>query len=796
MAQPTKQSPSAKGAAAAKQLRYTIISRMAKALAKEFTIISDFKSGYRNKEDISKLPPYVLVVGSQNVLTNNAEQIAVRNGYQLDGLAASQNAYGIDSGYDFNTHTNGIRNLRKWGPNLQVRYVNPNTGIVSWITIFSTLNPANVCNFTEFWDTTALQNKCLFVNGGLGVYQWSGGMGSFASATSSTITLQGTTSLANLGFNSTGVILIGGIQYQYTAAGLNSVVAFNQTPTNNQVGVEPTQWTSQLITTGAAATQIINATIVPFSKAATYLNGINFTGSIYTDNAGVPGTLVALVNASLPGVITVNSPSALSPVTFTFNTPVSAATNYHIVISSTDSSGNVEVQTGNTPAVGTNITTNSGLTWTTQNGYLNLVVNENDSGITEFTGVSPDPTGAGINVGDVVVQVPALASAAIKNATNLNSFDLIGTFRNQVYYGSFTNQTVYITAVNSFSDASFSTPRIVGEGANVTLDAPPTAFISQSDGMYLSAGKAFWYRTKFTLSSDLSKESFEIDRLKTSTNQSAVSQSYVSKFKNSIVYISFENIFNALGPVKNVLADAQVVNMSDPIKNDMNAYTYTGGSIHYFDYNLYFSCPVNNVVRIYNINNKYWEAPQVMPVGIFYEVDGALYGHDGSSDQSYQLFVPGLYRDNDSPINAVAAFPYTAGEGAQPNQKKFFNKHYTEGYIAGNTILTLQFNYEFGGFSGNYSVGILGADPNIIFNKITDGSLGQNTLGTQPIGTILNLPNTPPIPKFRVINTFAPTSVFEAQIVYSSYALDYNWVLIRIGSAIGPARDGANQVQE
>ena len=95
----------------------------------------------------------------------------------------------------------------------------------------------------------------------------------------------------------------------------------------------------------------------------------------------------------------------------------------------------------------------------------------------------------------------------------LPSNDLIGTLRNQIYYGSFTSSTVYITKVNSFTDASFSTPRVVGEGASVNLDAPPIAFMPQSDGMYISAKLNFWYRTKFTLSSTLADESFEIDLL-------------------------------------------------------------------------------------------------------------------------------------------------------------------------------------------------------------------------------------------------------------------------------------------
>lgn len=764
---------------------------MAKALQKEFSLISNFKLGYRNKEDISTLPPYVLVVGSQNVLTNNAEQVVVRNGYQLDGPASTQNTYGIDSGYDFDTHLNGTQNVRKWGPNLQVRYVNPVTNLTTWITIQSNLTPTSVCNFTSYWDTSTTTQVCLYVNGDNNVHRWTGGVGSFLSATASTITVSGTKTLANLNFDPTGTLLIDGITYAYTNAGSSTTTPYTKTPTNAKILITSgLQYVSQIFTTGAAASYISNVTAEVNYAASTTLP-VNFTCSIYTDNAGVPGTLVG---SATTGTASVGG-AGDSPISFSFTQGVTPNTNYHIVFSTDRTNNLVNFYIGASGGVGTNTSAN-GTVWNASNGFLYATVTESDIGNTTFSGVTPDPTLAVIAVGDAIIQPPSLGVALTTGVPQPFNINVIDTFRNQVYYGSFNNNTVYISKVNNYADCTFSTPRIVGEGASVTLDAPPTALISQTDGEYISAGMNYWYRTKFTLSADLASESFEIDRLKTSSSQGAVSQSYVSKFKNSIVYISFENIFNALGPVKDILADSQVVNMSDGIRNDMNAYTFTGGSTHYFNYDIYFSVPAQGVVRIYNVNNKYWEAPQTMPVGIFYEVNGELYGHDSTTDQSYALFVTGLYRDNETPIHAVAAFPYVSSLGAQANQLKFFNKHYTEGYIAGNTTLTLQFNYDFGAFSGNFNAAIKGSDTRIVFNKLTDGSLGTDTLGTQPIGTILNLPNQPVIPKFRVVNTFNPTNTYEYQTIYSSYDLDANWSLLRFGPAIGPARDTQAGIQE
>ncbi len=784
------------------QLTYNEQRRLFAARSKEYTLQGLFKYGYRNKEDISNLPAQTLVVGSQNVLTNAAEQIVIRNGYQLDGLGGTQSTYGIDSAFDFNTHSfSSIQNVRKWGANLEMRYVNPVSGLVSWINLLSTLSVSNICNFAEFWDqNTELKNFMLFVNGNNNVYEWTGASAGFLSATATTITVQGTNSLSNLNFYNNAAntgkmqLLINGILYKYTGAGNTASIPYTQSPVNNKIASTTTQWNSQKFTTGASAISITSA-VLTINSSTQVNNSYNFAGSIYTDNAGVPGTLVA--NSLVYGSIPAGGSSGDYSVTFTFQNglALSAGTIYHFVVSSDQTNTNVSVYTGTNGSAGTNKSTDSGVTWANQNGYMNLVINENDTGNTIFTGVTPNPTLVTINVGDAVIQSPVVGTATLKSAS-LPTIDLISTLRNQVYYGSFSNQNVYISKVNNYSDCTQSTPRVVGEGNNVVLDAPPLGFIAEQDAMYIGAGKNFWYRTKFTLSADLTKEAFEINRLKTSSNQGAISQGLMSKFKNSVAFISNEPILNLLGSVRSILIDVQMVNISDPIKYDMDAYNFAGGNIHYNNYFVYFSIPKMGVIRAYNVQRKYWEAPQTIPVGFFYEVNGQLCGHSGTTNESYALFVSGIFRDggtvngsDGNPISAVAAFPYLSTQGGSAVQKKNFNKHYTEGYIAGNSALTLTVNYDFGGFSGSYSASISGMNKKIIFNKITDGSLGANTLGSQPIGTILNLPNQPPIPKFRQINTFPRVNCYEYQLVYSSNDLDQNWALLRVGPAISAAND-------
>lgn len=632
-----------------KGLAFTQMSRLARARAKEYTLQSLFKYGYRNKEDISNLPASTLVVGSQNVLTNAAELVGIREGYALDGPAGNQNNYGIDSSYDFLQRTGTLQSLRKWGTTLEVRYVNPATNAVSWVTLLSTLSATNVVNFTNFWDlNTEVKMFCLFVNGDNNVREWSGGVGSFASATANTITLSGSLTTDQLGF---------------------------------------------------------------YSNAA---NSAKFQ---------------VLINGT----------------TYTY-TGVSSQT---------------------------------------------------------LTGVTPDPSAAGITVGAAVMQATAatVGTGISANGGNLGAafvFDIISTLENQIWYGSFNKTTLYVSKTNNYKDVSYSTPaRLPAEGALITLDSYPVGYYPQSGEMYITAGRdQWWISQKDKQTIDVAgiatpTETLYASRLKTARNQAAQSQGLIGQFKNSLVFVSNEQIINAIGLVKDIQTDPQVTNMSDPIKYDVEAYNFTGGQVLYDNYFIYVTAPVMGIVRMYNVVKQYWEAPQVLPVSRFYRITGStsIYGHSSLTNESYQMFTG--YNDNGNPINAIAAFPYTCVQGGAPNEKKSFNKLYTEGYISSNTTLTATINYDFGGFSGTYTAQISGNQggpgKKTIFNKVTDGSLGQNTLGSEPIGTILNLSANNP--KFRIVNTMPRLNVYEYQIVYQTNDIDQQWTLLRFGPAIASAPD-------
>jgi len=400
-------------------------------------------------------------------------------------------------------------------------------------------------------------------------------------------------------------------------------------------------------------------------------------------------------------------------------------------------------------------------------------------GTTTLTGVSPDPTAGGHSDGDLAVQ--SVSTTANKPGSNVKN-DLIAVLDNQVWVGSLTNRQVYVSAVNDFTDYTFSSPRLVGEGVLLTLDASPTAFVVQEDSMYISAGKDQWYFSTFELSSDLQKESIFVKRLKSDSQGAAQSQGMVARIKNNVMFVSNEPTIDVLGRVEDV-ETPQSIPVSDPIKPTLEGYTFTGADSIYHRNNYYLALPEENRLLIYNFERSFWEAPQVLPAGKLAIIGGELYLHSNSVPETYKLFTG--TNDNDTSINAIAKFSYH-NYGDRVNLKNF-DEWYTEGYIRQNTKLTLKLYYEYRGAETIKSYTIDGNDEDIIFKNTEDASLGKISLGKNPLGNTGSSDESDTLNKFRQINQIVKSDFYEVQVSYESNSIDYQWELLGFGGNVKPS---------
>lgn len=801
----------------AKTPGYAMQKRLFAAKLKEYTLVEKFLHGYRNREDITTLPPGILIQGSQNVLTNTFQRVGIRQGYTLDGQRDMTNAP-IASSFDWLRHTGDTKNLRAGfnttGSNgiLQYRYVanagdtwNGHTftaGQVYWIDLVNNLTSVNF-NFCDYWDgIQELKSLLLYVNGASEINEWSGAVTTLASASNASGVI-GTFDEPGM---VTGItITSGGGNYHIgdTATifggGKNAVLSITAVSPGGIV----TGYTISSAGTGYATGTGI-ATISQFGQGLT----ISITSVSSSAGSGYHvGDVLTLSGGGTNATFTVGTVTNTGAIT-------SLATLFPGTGYSTSS------RTALTGGAGTGVTlnvdtvvtgyiqkTDATKTWA-QLGFYNVenprsvVINTHTYAYTGgessqyLTGISSDPSAEPVN--SVIHQLPRITiNAAMPGLPATFENDLISCLRNQVYVGSFVNQTIYISNNANYQSFTFTASgRLVGEGALITLDGCPVALQPQTSTMFISVGKSQWFQIDWTLSSDNTMEAFNINPLKTTGNQGAQSQALTTKIKNLIAFVSFEPIINTLGTEQNYLNDPQAVDISFPIVNDVSNYDFTNGSSFYFQKFLYVSVPNSGILRMYNMTdekNPYWEAPQTIPAGRFAVIDGALYFHSAQSSNTFKLFNG--YSDDNHTMNASATFSFE-NLGTRTNRKSF-NGYYVEGYITSNTTLNLNIQYDVGGAAATVSFPIVGSDTQIVPPALDTASLGKVSLGTVSLGgsSTTTSPTATP-PKFRVEKTFVRKPHFEYSPSFTSSGENFRWELLAYGPNSMPAYEEPTFIRE
>ncbi len=391
-----------------------------------------------------------------------------------------------------------------------------------------------------------------------------------------------------------------------------------------------------------------------------------------------------------------------------------------------------------------------------------------------LTGITPDPL-SNMDAGDTIFQDFVIHNST-PTTTATYSNDIIEELNNQIYVGSSANNEVLVSSNIDFTDYSFSSPRISGEGVSLVMPSAIKTIISQENDMYIGSGDA-WFRTTFeqiTVGSTLA-ETLNVKQVNSGTGQGAISNSLVAKAKNSIVFISNDNTLEQLGRLENFVTP-QFRPLSDPIKPDFIAEDFTNGDIIFFENQIFISAPTSDKQYIYDVEKGFWQAPQILPVGQYAIIEGDLYGHSSRQPETYKLFTG--TNDNGISFNSIARFPYlNFNERAK---LKNFDEYYVEGYCSANTEILVTFRYDFEGETQLTEHTIDCSDSDILFKTDPTGSLGDTPLGEIELaGSGSNI-----LPKFRTIITTPLADFFELQVEFSTDETDRVWQILGIGGNI------------
>ena len=341
---------------------------------------------------------------------------------------------------------------------------------------------------------------------------------------------------------------------------------------------------------------------------------------------------------------------------------------------------------------------------------------------TTLTGVTPDPTG---EANDSVV-IQTIVTDANKPEANRNNHT-IGELNNQIYVGSDVSEEVFVSKNSDYTDFTFSSPRVSGEGALLTLTDPTRGFMPLGQQMLVFSGTSRIFKTKFNQLDvgGVLTETLDIEPLDVGVDQGALVQEAIVPIGNEIFYLTNEVALRAIQDPNN-LTGIKPRTFSNPIKPDFDAESWFDSNgkpnAHGFWFKniLLFSAPETS--RLYMLNfiqdadgklKRFWNPPQILPVGAMSVIDSGegndlsngekLHIHSNAVPETYLAFdggsdgqYAGMDVNEKLPIDAKAVFAYNNYK--KRGRLKNFDEYFVYGEITPNTNdLVLGINYDFDG---------------------------------------------------------------------------------------------------
>lgn len=402
-------------------------------------------------------------------------------------------------------------------------------------------------------------------------------------------------------------------------------------------------------------------------------------------------------------------------------------------------------------------------------------------------------TSVGLVAGDVLVQkvvVTAIAAPANRNAHT------IWCHENQIYLGSEEDESVFISKNTNFNNFSYSAPRLAGEGGLATLTDPVRGFGEIGGDVIIFCGPSSAFKSiyKEVAVGTTLAESLTFEPIKSiGAQQGALNQESIVPVGNALAYLSNEVALRMLEST-NIGGELQLHTLSNPIKPDFDTEDWTDAAGIWYKNALHYTAPTNSHVYILEYVEdadgklrRFWQPPQVLPVGCWGIIDDALHGHSNSTPETYVMY-DGLCDyianatigdpDYKVPIAADAYFAYrTFGKRGL---LKCFDEYFVEGEInAATDDLVMTLNYDYGGQTQMVQRTIDGTDEEILQGIVGHNSLAQASLGTESLSGLLLPPSD--ARKFEVNFEIAKDDFSKLQPVFSTNEIDRYWSILAHG---------------
>lgn len=717
----------------------------------QFQLERKFTSGYLDKIPVFEMPEGAAQAGSYNFIVGEDGKWATRWGTKYFGTPS--------------TDTGGCRNasvlIRRDGieiPTVQygtkVKYFHPQT--LDWAILLTGLSPTATMGFATDDLQTETANV-LIMTDGVDPYQiWNGATSTIVSTTTSTILLNSTNPLSEIGFNPIGTVVYqDGTQYAYQ--GINKTALANYAISQAGVaslfiqgnlsvsalgftasggftdGETPYLYTSisgeSFIGVTPDPTQNNSPTIASFTSNSITIGG---TTSLFALNYQPAGSIYVngvIFTYALPTVASVSSNS----ITINGSTSLSAYgfwANGHIYIDGTEftyTGTSAETFSGvtpdptaivsmNDPVYGFN-TDHASLTFPnvspdpTLNGIAvgqslaatAIVYGDTitQTGVTPtLLGVTPDPSA--LIVGGGVANLPTIPSpsSVVKGSVIATGQDARVIMGNVTQLGTiYGNGSVYISAIDSYTNFIVPVTRVTGDPA--TLNAPNGGGTCTGIQPYENNFVFAKDRVIYNLTMETATTPYSLGVLVTS--EGSISPLCFFPSENTIKYVTADFTISSLQRVATYDQFSQILPISDPIKKTMDLLYFdktTAG--HYYDgVDLYSmksakTTPLNNTILAYDNRYGCWDTPyQGLNAACFFIYGSDRYMCDANTPNVYLMGSESqkLYRDFISKISPGFVIPSQLVVRTNNFGVPAIKKEFTEYWVEGEMFLTDSVTY-------------------------------------------------------------------------------------------------------
>lgn len=385
--------------------------------------------------------------------------------------------------------------------------------------------------------------------------------------------------------------------------------------------------------------------------------------------------------------------------------------------------------------------------------------------------------------------------------------DFIKVEQNQLYLGSYTSQLVYLSKNTDYTDFSFSTPRLTGEGDQILLDASPTGIGDSSGSAAIFYGTSHMSVITFaqiTVGATLSEQTKQ-GKVYLGNNCAAYAHEFIDQLGGNILYLDQAQQLRSYGTFTNLFV-AKPVMLSQAVQDELAEENFTGGSLKVETDRrgdiVYINAPESGKTYLYQERStlntigqveteRLWQPPQTWNITRVDAINGQTIGFSNANPQIYYLWDTNQWHD-DGPSSSLSyqSIALISYDGIGRRQGKLnFDKIYWEGYMTLNSDVYGGIYYDYEGATSISSVIINDSTSLLVpgqqsFTGAVPPSLGDASLGDNPLGDGLN---TAPddqalVPKFRCMTGVEQVDCFEYALMIYSTNIDARWELLCTGT--------------